>query len=167
MKYNHNEPIYYVPYVRIIKPLIPLGIYKEISGEYAIHTENSIIGIIPTTELHIMVPGVAGINIVSVPIENVELFVKVLIPEFKLGQVVRRIHARDECGTFRIFEYSIQSGRIWYTDGWGVATNCASGVSEEELREATKEEILTWPVKYNDDLVKKKKPYLYKYVMSK
>ena len=102
-------------------------------------------------------------NIHGIPKDKVELFVKLVVPKFKVGQVVKTEGGKND--SYRIWRYYLCQGRIRYRDGWSVATGCASGKSEEDLELATGDDLDCWGIEYNDNLVKEKQPSVYNAVM--
>lgn len=157
-----NQPVYYVPMVRMrmnFKPFcldeLKEGAEYPISDSHHSYDEKMI---------SIMVSTNMGCNIANVQKNHVDLFVKEVVPKFKLGQIVAK---KDGGQPFRIYGCSLLQGRMWYQDGWSLATGFASGRHEEDLKEATEKESSSWEVEYNDDLVKKSHPSIYNLFLTK
>ncbi len=170
MQYKKNEPVYHVPYVRIREDIKIMHLLDKLKAgqEFPIHDEHSFVSQwtpFNAEEIEIMVHDFMGCNITKVPLARVDMFVNRIIPKFKLGDVVLGKEGKGKKSAWRVFEYTLSQGKVWYRDGWGVATNHESGMTEENLRLATKEEAESWEVKYNDDLVKEKKPSVFKDVI--
>lgn len=156
MKYGYNEPAYYIPYVRFTQDYPSKYVGHIAKGsEYPVNQDNSILGL-ADDEISIQVLTAYANNIINVDSGYVQLFIKVIRPIFKIGDVVFNTQSRI-LGAFRIYSYGIVAGRIWYRDGWSEATGCESGVHEENLRLATPKEAEGWEVEYNDSLVRDKK----------
>jgi len=170
MNHKKNEPVYHIPYVRIREDIKVFHLSEKLLAgqEFPIHDEHSFVSSFTpfkSDEIEIMVHDIIGCNITKVPLARVDMFVNRIIPKFKLGDIVMGKEGKGKKSAWRVLEYTISQGRVWYRDGWGVATNCESGMTEENLRLATKEEAESWEVKYNDDLVKEKKSVIFKDVI--
>ena len=155
-----NKKIYYIPYARFTKEFenrYPNYTFKK-GDEYPIDSHNPPTDLnceLDPTQVAILKDGVMGVDVISIPLEHIEMFIKVVIPKFKLGDVVKR----ENSSPFRVFEYSIIHGKVWYRDGWGVATHCESGVHEEYLEKCSA--VDSWEVEYYDLLVKEANPHLH------
>lgn len=156
MAYLNNQPIYYIPYVRFEQDYFSKfsnGALKR-GWEYPIQLEH-LNGFEPKKdEIDIMILTRYANNIVRVDINYVQTFVKILIPKFKIGDVLVN---KDGTAPHRVYAYGIVHARIWYRDGWSEATGYESGRSEDDLRLATAEEAASWEVGYYDSLVEDKK----------
>ena len=161
MEIKKNQSVYYIPYVRLKQDTYGAGVGTLVEGsEYPIKLNNIAFDL--KGKIPIMVLTKHACNIVHLKDEEVETFVKRVEPKFKLGQVVKNVKSG---GHFRIWEVDIISGRIWYRNGWSIATGYENGVGEENLIAADDSE--QWHVEYNDKLVEQKKPDYYKFVMNR
>lgn len=151
-----NQPVYYIPMVRMRMSFKPFCLDELKEGEEYPISDNH--NFCDEKMILIMISTNMGCNIASVPKNHVDLFVKEVVPKFKLGQIVSKKNGGQP---FRIYGYSLIQGSVWYQDGWSFATECASGCYEEDLREATEIENSSWEIEYNDDLVKKSHPSMY------
>jgi len=163
MKYPKNAPLYHLPYVRIREDIMSL----KAGGEYPIYEESIPSSVLPfkADEIKIMVSTIMGCNIVTVPLARVDMFVNRITPKFKLGDIVTDKNNDGRMSVWRIFEYAILQGRVWYRNGWSIATNCENGMYEDKIRLATKEEIEAKGFEYYDSLVKEKKPSVFRDVI--
>lgn len=164
MKIHKNQPVYYIPYVRMREDIMSI----KAGAEYPIYGEQSVpSSIIPfkADEIEIMVSAFMGCNIIKVPLARVDMFVNRIIPKFKLGDIVTDKDNDGRMSVWRIFEYTILQGRVWYRNGWSLATNCENGMYEDKIRLATKEEIEKKGFEYYDSLVKEKKLEIFKSVV--
>lgn len=157
-----NNPVYYVPYVKIRFDFKAIGC-KEVKRdeEYAIYDDESSFNYNPN-EISIVVPSKDANNIIKIPITHIDIFVKQIFPKFKIGDIVR---GKDSKEAFRIFQYTILHGKIWYRNGWSVATNCENGCLEDNLELSSDNSGNDWSVKYYDDLVKEQNPSLYNVIV--
>lgn len=153
-----NQPAYYVPYARLRKDIDGL----KAGAEYPINQDNFRFDF-KKNKIKIMVHVPYACNIIEVPLCDVDLFVNVIVPKFKIGSVVAKTTTAQ---VYRVYEHSIVQGKVWYRDGWSEATGLESGCHEDKLRQATDLEAASDQVKSNDNLVKEKKPDRYQYVMS-
>lgn len=157
-----NNAAYYVPYVKLREDFKPyLGETLKKGDEFPVHLENSNFNFDPE-QVEIMVHGKYFCNIHKIPLEKVKMFVKVIRPKFKLGQVVKNVGSRN--GGFRIYRYTIIQGKVWYMDGWCVATGYQSGCHEDDLILADEEKA---DVDYYDSLMQEKQPSIYNAIMRK
>lgn len=163
MIYPNNQCVYYLPYVRFRQKYEHRfgGFVFERNDEFPIQQEVAPINFDDNT-VHIMATGNYVINVIPVPLLYVELYVKIVKPSFAVGDVVAsKMDVKNGLSAYRIYEYTIRSGRVWYRNGWSVATGCESGCFEENLRPASKEEMASWQVDYYDNLVKDKNAQRY------
>lgn len=164
-----NQPVYYLPSVKFKEDFLvrylPKNFHKD--SIYPIEIDNNLTSFDPHKEIQIISHDEFHCNIIPISLDKVELLCQLIVPKYKLGDIVVKKDARDECGIFRIYEYTLLQGKIWCRDSWSVATDLEGGVFEENLRLATDEEKTMWPVKSGDDLVKTKKPDLYNLIVRK
>jgi hypothetical protein len=158
-----NQPVYYVPYARVIVDKIRCPGFDNITKgkEFPIEVDPYSEHI---NEVGILIADPMFCHHVHVPKDQVELFVKTIVPKYKLGHIVKKIGVKHD--TFRIYEYTLLQGKIWYRDGWSVATGCESGVHEDELEHPGQGEVDVSGCVYMDRLVSNSKPDWYKYVMA-
>lgn len=157
-----NEPVYYIPSVRMVVETKTVGTDNlKIGEEYPIakglNTYNY-----RKSEITIVVSSTFCNTIVTIPIQNVELFVKVAHPMFKLSEIVK---VKGTNKLFRIYEHCNIQGKLWYRDGWSIATGFESGSYEEDLEKITEADNDNVSYMYNDKLVSEKKPHVYFHVM--
>lgn len=159
-----NQNVYYVPHVRIKEDFKNIVIDLKAGSEYPIADIDDTMIPYKKDEIGIMVSDKMFCQHTTVPINQVELFVKIIVPKFKLGDIVKKSGSKNN--TFRIYEYCLLQGKIWYRDGWSIATGCESGVHEECLEYIGNNDIDISGIHYYDKLVSEKYPEHYKYVMS-
>lgn len=163
MNYSLNQHAYYLPYARFRKPYKSLGLEIQAGEELSVH-QDIVTVLAHSYEVYVGKLAGLGFNVFPVHLSIVELFVKIVQPLFKVGDIViRKDDEKNGISAFRIYEYTIVHGKVWYRDGWCVATNCESGVYEEHLRlvDPHNEEAVSWNIDYYDSLVKEKYPTRY------
>lgn len=161
MRHKKNQSAYHIPYVRLREDIMSL----KAGAEYPIHDETPPYNPLKPDEIEIMVSDTWGCLITRVPLVRVDTFVNRITPKFKLGDIVTDKDNDGRMSVWRVFEYTIVQGRVWYRNGWSIATNCENGMYEDKIRLATKEEIGKKGFEYYDSLVKEKKPEVYKSVI--
>lgn len=167
MRYEKNAPVYYVPFARLIKDwsATVYGSLKQ-GAEYCIYAPDSVYTVTnfdtSTVPLQVIDKNLYGNMITPVPLDHLQLFVKIVIPKFKRGDIIcDKEGIKNGLGAFRVWEYEFLQGDVWYRNGWSVGTGYEAGVREERMRVATADESKSWTVAYEDDIVKEKKPLLY------
>ena len=130
MKTLINQPVYYIPYVRIIKAIdsyttTPLSI----GDEYPIQLDKGTFNHNPDC-ITIMVHSPIACHIYDINKDKLETFVKEVVPTFKVGDIVKR---GEKGSPYKVAEHCITQGKIWYRDGWSLDTGFESGVHEENL----------------------------------
>jgi hypothetical protein len=153
-----NKQAYHIAYARLKESVSGL----EAGSEYPIDTEARFSN---NGEVCVMVKGDWAINAILVPQKSVELFERVFIPKYKLGDILFKIESRDHLGAFRVWEYYWDRVEIAYRDGWAVGTDLAGQAYESNIRPATKEEQGSWGVKHGDNIIKERKPELYNSIL--
>lgn len=120
MEYNKNEPAYYLPFVE----------YK--GKEYLIYQENAMQYKL-VNEVRVSYRNRVGINVFTVPTKHCTLFVKIVVPKFKIGDKVKKKF--DHAIAFHVTEYTIfaSCGMVWYRDEWSKKTGLEAGALEEDL----------------------------------
>ena len=160
---NNNLSAYYVPTV-VFKNDVNFLVKNFKKGEEAFVYErtDNLFQFDATQKILVITKGVMGNDILSLNLEDVDLKVKIVIPKFKIGDIVRISGWGDKMPgrRFRIWEYCWLGIDLWYRDGWSVATGMESGVLESNLV-LDENQKSDEHVKYYDDLVKNKNPHLY------
>src|SRR5579872_770997 len=134
MKYEKNQPRYFVPYIRIKKSVETHLGTLEVGKEYAVcedHFSSQAYQALEKDKYHIYVAENYGVNLIGVPIASVELFVKVIEPKFAAGQKVKfkKSGHLPDC----VASWSILHGKLWYDNEWSAQTGFANGFYEEAV----------------------------------
>ncbi len=162
-----NQAVYYVPSVRLLKDNNEhknIGINIK-AGEYPINQDNIFMtDQNPDNTVFIMINDVLGCNILPIKLDNdVEVFTKIIKPKYQLGEIVCNL---DDSGPFRIYQYTLMQGRIWYRNGWCMATGNENGRYEEAIKSYTGPSD-KWDITFYDSLVKEKDPQIHRIIMEK
>lgn len=162
MSKSINQPVYYIPYVEILKDFDYFGI-KGKKGDIFPIAEETMSYDFNKNNVSIMVHQAFGCNIIPLPEQDVKLFVNKLIPKFKLGEIVSNLD--DNKSPFRIAQHCIIQGKIWYRTCWSVSTGFEGGRHEEFIRSAPECKD-SWEIANEDDNLKKANSFLYKSIVS-
>jgi hypothetical protein len=155
MKKNQN--VYYVPCVRFKEDYKWGSMVSFKKGEEFVIDDDNMTLHNPDNEVSIIQHSQYANNIWTVPMEVVEMFVKVVKPKYKIGDIVLK---KGTMLPFRIFEYSLSCGQIWYRDGWSMVTDYAGGATENNIDLCPKDHKQMWSATHYDKDVIKKYPNL-------